>query len=125
MHLRRTQAEERGSIKHQPAEPTATLPFPDALLQVGWVVQVRCQWGAGQVAALRCDSSSRPAPALSHLCAWRCVPPDLLAAQAARDPEVQVPPLKVPLLYGLACSIHFLLPAGALQAWPASAVVLA
>lgn len=31
--------------------------------------------------------------------------------QAARDPEISVPPLKVPLLYGLACSIHMLMPA--------------
>lgn len=31
--------------------------------------------------------------------------------QAARDPEVSIPPTKVGLVYGLACSIHFLLPA--------------
>lgn len=44
------QAEERATIKEQPADPTQTLPFPDALLQVGWVVQVR---GAAQKAAAR------------------------------------------------------------------------
>ncbi|KAI7836044.1 hypothetical protein COHA_010075 [Chlorella ohadii] len=62
-------AEERDVIHEQPPDPTQTMPFPDALLQVGWVVQ------------------------------------------AARDPTIQIPPEKVPLLYGLACSIHFLLPA--------------
>jgi len=38
-----------------------------------------------------------------------CLGPSAL--QAARDPTIQIPPEKVPLLYGLACSIHFLLPA--------------
>ncbi len=42
----KTCAEERGTIKQQPADPSQTLPFPDALLQVGWVVQVRCCWYA-------------------------------------------------------------------------------
>lgn len=40
-------AEERGSTAEQPADPTQTLPFPDALLQVGWVVQVRAGGGRG------------------------------------------------------------------------------
>lgn len=62
-------AEERETINHRPADPTQTLPFPDALLQVGWVVQ------------------------------------------AARDPEIRIPPEKVGLVYGMACSQHFLLPA--------------
>lgn len=31
--------------------------------------------------------------------------------QAAQDPDVSIPPLKVPLVYGMACSIQFLLPA--------------
>lgn len=61
--------EERDYITRQPADPTPTMPFPDALLQVSWVVQ------------------------------------------AARDPTISIPPTKVALLYGLACSIHFLLPA--------------
>lgn len=34
-------AEERGTTQEQPPDPTQTMPFPDALLQVGWVVQVR------------------------------------------------------------------------------------
>lgn len=62
-------AEERGEGLEQPADPTPTMPFPDALLQVGWVVQ------------------------------------------AARDPDIRIPPLKVGLVFGMACSIHFLLPA--------------
>ncbi|PSC74197.1 ADP-ribosylglycohydrolase [Micractinium conductrix] len=62
-------AEERGTITEQPADPTPTMPFPDALLQVGWVVE------------------------------------------AARDPKVSFPPQKVGKVYGMACSIHFLLPA--------------
>ena len=35
---------------------------------------------------------------------WFCL-------QAARDPEIGIPPEKVSLVYGMACSIHFLLPA--------------
>lgn len=31
--------------------------------------------------------------------------------KAAQDPDVSIPPLKVPLVYGMACSIQFLLPA--------------
>jgi ADP-ribosylglycohydrolase len=34
-----------------------------------------------------------------------------LRLQAARDPDISIPPLKVPLVYGMACSIQFLLPA--------------
>jgi hypothetical protein len=34
-----------------------------------------------------------------------------LHLQAAHDPEISIPPLKVPLLYGMACSIQFMLPA--------------
>ncbi|WIA18991.1 hypothetical protein OEZ85_003658 [Tetradesmus obliquus] len=33
-------------------------------------------------------------------------------SNAAQDPDVSIPPLKVPLVYGMACSIQFLLPAG-------------
>lgn len=128
--------EERDDIKEQPADPTQTLPFPDALLQVGWVVQVRQSegWGcwepcpcppASKEGALACASLASP----NHSsCSMYALPPSsriLLCPhrltltpspthtnrQAARDPEVQVPPLKVPLLYGLACSIHMLLPA--------------
>lgn len=62
-------AEERGKEGEQTVDPTETVPFPDALLQVSWVVQ------------------------------------------AARDPDIQIPPHKVSLVYGMACSIHFLLPA--------------
>lgn len=102
-------AEERGSIQHQPADPTETLPFPDALLQVGWVVQVGC--GAA--------STTRPLQqGVNGVIAMPpAVPPrsnssrDARGVQAARDPEIQIPPEKVPLVYGLACSIHFLLPA--------------
>lgn len=31
--------------------------------------------------------------------------------QAATEPDISIPPLKVPLVYGMACSIQFLLPA--------------
>lgn len=31
--------------------------------------------------------------------------------QAAQDPDIRIPPLTVPLVYGMACSIQFLLPA--------------
>lgn len=40
-------AEERGTTHEQPPDPTQTMPFPDALLQVGWVVQVSGAWLAG------------------------------------------------------------------------------
>lgn len=101
-------AEEREVTHEQPPDPTQTMPFPDALLQVGWVVQVSAgRWvggcvgleGAWQVlllVTLDCLNSPKPGP--------HCM-------QAARDPAIQIPPEKVPLLYGLACSIHFLLPA--------------
>uniref|UniRef100_A0A7S0WZG7 ADP-ribosylhydrolase ARH3 n=1 Tax=Chlamydomonas leiostraca TaxID=1034604 RepID=A0A7S0WZG7_9CHLO len=62
-------AEERATTHHVPSDPTPTMPFPDALLQMGWVTE------------------------------------------AARDPSITIPPTKVGLVYGMACSIHFLLPA--------------
>lgn len=40
-------AEERGAGQHQQSDPTETMPFPDALLQAGWVAAVghrRLQW---------------------------------------------------------------------------------
>ncbi|KAL4420723.1 hypothetical protein ABPG75_010379 [Micractinium tetrahymenae] len=61
-------AEERGKGE-ETVDPTETVPFPDALLQVSWVVQAPC------------------------------------------DPDIKIPPHKVSLVYGMACSIHFLLPA--------------
>lgn len=33
-------AEERGATEHKGRDPTETMPFPDALLQAGWVAQV-------------------------------------------------------------------------------------
>ena len=124
--------EERDYITRQPADPTPTMPFPDALLQVSWVVQVRAEASAALAdpktfapSPLSGAPASGPAtlPCLLLRTHTTCpdgpdTPPRLepLAAssmrmQAARDPTISIPPTKVALLYGLACSIHFLLPA--------------
>ena len=54
-------AEERDVIHEQPPDPTQTMPFPDALLQVGWVVQV---------SAGRLDAGSWVQAARRSACAW-------------------------------------------------------
>lgn len=157
-------AEERaahgGSGGGQPAGPTPEVPFPDALLQVSWVVQVSWEGKEGrkmegvQAPPLPDESGASLGPVLgltttckpcmvrlpfpptpaggvtsqltqlalgrlfpvSHTCILHarrpCAssPPASPPKQAARDPSLAIPPEKVALLYGLACSIHFLLP---------------
>lgn len=44
-------AEERGKEGEQTVDPTETVPFPDALLQVSWVVQASVEAAATQLPA--------------------------------------------------------------------------
>lgn len=53
-------------VQEQPPDPTQTMPFPDALLQVGWVVQVRAGWSKGDALAA----------------VWVCMPGPALASEA-------------------------------------------
>jgi hypothetical protein len=62
---------------------------------------------------IHCENNARAHAALQLGSAhqqqfWPPLPPVL---QAAKDPDISIPPLKVPLVYGMACSIQFLLPA--------------
>lgn len=46
-------AEERGQEGEQSVDPTETVPFPDALLQVSWVVQASAAGGSSTATLLR------------------------------------------------------------------------
>ncbi len=46
-------AEERGQQGEQTVDPTETVPFPDALLQVSWVVQASASGGSSAATLLR------------------------------------------------------------------------
>ena len=115
--------------EHTPVDSTATMPRPDSLFQAAWVAAVSMSGGEGRWCAAEgtpCMNEGRKAQLTGAVNMPRvrgtqppcgppshCAQPGLPTAcslfsaplQAARSPQITIPPELVGLVYGMGCNL--------------------